>query len=241
MSWPSFESFFAKNVEETVVPKKVDREGDKQALLVFIKNERGCSDCGVGKANRWCSLNLGLTCCLECAGFHRRNLGVHLSWLRHGDMDLWKDSQVRRMLCGGNSNFEIWLSLFRKDALLVKQDKAKLFQKYDCREASLYRKYLDCLVDQEEVDNAKEVKRAILKQVAVNGGFTHKQREMLKGFFNLEHPMVLKEAIPLLTKEEFQSLMAFLMILKRQKNNMFDRKLRNDLTSAYVECVFQNF
>eukprot|EP00536_Pseudo-nitzschia_multiseries_P008269 jgi/Psemu1/197646/e_gw1.208.69.1 len=83
-----------------------------KALMQRPENQV-CSDCPE-KRPTWASLmvpppgappgteKLGLFCCLECSGSHRR-LGVHIGFVRSVNLDSWKEWEVRAMENGGNA------------------------------------------------------------------------------------------------------------------------------------------
>jgi hypothetical protein len=61
-----------------------------------------CADCGNVEGVEWCSLNLGVVCCLECAGVHR-GLGVHISQCRSFKLDVMDESILSMFAAIGNT------------------------------------------------------------------------------------------------------------------------------------------
>lgn len=69
--------------------------------LLQCSYNRFCADCGE-KGPRWCSVNLGVVICAECAGMHRR-MGTHISFVQSCTLDRWKDAWVERLSEVGNA------------------------------------------------------------------------------------------------------------------------------------------
>lgn len=60
----------------------------------------------------WASYNLGIFLCTRCAAVHRQ-MGAHISKIKHLKLDQWEDAQVARMREVGNNNaklkYEQWV------------------------------------------------------------------------------------------------------------------------------------
>ena len=82
-------------------------EGDAQRerQLTVITETPGndkCADCNNMEGVEWCSLNLGVVLCLECAGVHR-GLGVHISQCRSFKLDVMDESILSMFASIGNT------------------------------------------------------------------------------------------------------------------------------------------
>ncbi|CAE7315013.1 AGD5 [Symbiodinium natans] len=67
----------------------------------MFQAEKPGADCGE-RAPRWCSINLGVILCAECAGIHRK-LGTHISFVQSLSLDSLKDEWVQQLLSRGNA------------------------------------------------------------------------------------------------------------------------------------------
>ncbi|XP_077297748.1 arf-GAP with dual PH domain-containing protein 1-like [Arctopsyche grandis] len=79
----------------------VDRN---ERLLLELLSKPGnnkCADCNKSHPE-WASYNLGIFICTRCAGVHR-NMGAHISKVKHLKLDRWEDSQLERMQEVGNN------------------------------------------------------------------------------------------------------------------------------------------
>jgi len=88
-----------------------DRNGRLLMELVKLPGNTECTDCGL-PGPEWASYNLGIFLCTRCAACHR-NMGAHVSKIKHLKLDQWEDAQVARMKDVGNTNsklkYERWV------------------------------------------------------------------------------------------------------------------------------------
>lgn len=68
--------------------------------LLQIDGNSECTDCGA-KCPEWASYNIGIFLCTRCCAVHR-NMGAHISKVKHLKLDKWEDSQLERMIEVGN-------------------------------------------------------------------------------------------------------------------------------------------
>eukprot|EP00040_Diaphanoeca_grandis_P020951 m.111445 g.111445 ORF g.111445 m.111445 type:complete len:679 (+) comp28122_c0_seq2:168-2204(+) len=78
-------------------------------MISSIKGNSTCADCNSTDPT-WCSINLGITLCIECSGIHR-SMGVHISKVRSLTLDKLDDevSQVMARI-GNHASNEMYLT-----------------------------------------------------------------------------------------------------------------------------------
>lgn len=120
--------------------RKKEKEAQRQRQLQMILAAPGnttCADCGGNYNLEWCSLNLGVVLCLECAGVHR-SLGVHISQCRSFNLDVLDESILSMFGAIGNT---LANSVWEEE--LEKGSKPQPKSTREVKEAYIKKKYVE--------------------------------------------------------------------------------------------------
>lgn len=132
-------SDFEKQISKSVPPASHSPDVQRKRILSIyaVPGNNVCADCSAPDPE-WCSINLGVTICIECSGIHR-GLGTHVSKVRSLHLDHFEPETTQLLLALGNQMVNAIYEHAEKTVLLKPQPSSNRSEK----ESFILSKYVD--------------------------------------------------------------------------------------------------